>query len=405
MIQMILYIVGGIAALLGFAGFIFEIGGIEGKKGGKKKRENRRKRIVVYSGLIILGILFGLWGWMTSNQEKKQRDLAERASHYRSQLAPEQQLSFIRSPAVIDEELFKLKGDNTAKEQAKVLWMQAYNDTTAAIERRLDQLQTSIGILETGSARFLRGTILGTAKPPRLSDAEKEFRRCLKLSSFSMKADAHYNLGFALGDQGKLDEAIAAYREAIRLKPGYAEAHNNLGNALGEQGKHEEAEKELREAVRLKPDYAEAHSNLGNALGDQGKLDEAVAAYREAIRLNPDLAEAHYNLGVALGEQGKLDEAVAAYREAIRLNPDYAEAHYNLGNELRKQGKTEEAIAEYREAIRLNPDDAEALENLAITLDAKGERKEAREFWERGEKLEKRPEWVERIKKRLGETD
>ena len=63
--------------------------------------------------------------------------------------------------------------------------------------------------------------------------------------------------------QGKLDEAIAAYREAIRLKPDYAEAHSNLGIALAGQGKLDEAIAEYREAIRLKPDYAAAHNNLG----------------------------------------------------------------------------------------------------------------------------------------------
>ena len=51
---------------------------------------------------------------------------------------------------------------------------------------------------------------------------------------------------------------MASLRQAIRLKPDYAEAHNNLGNALQEQGKLEEAVASLQHAVRLKPDYAEA---------------------------------------------------------------------------------------------------------------------------------------------------
>ena len=69
-----------------------------------------------------------------------------------------------------------------------------------------------------------------------------------------------------LPHQGKLDEAIADYREAIRLKPDYLEAHSNLGVALASQGKPEEAIAECREAIRLKPGLAEAHSNLGFAL-------------------------------------------------------------------------------------------------------------------------------------------
>ena len=65
------------------------------------------------------------------------------------------------------------------------------------------------------------------------------------------------------GRQGKLEEAIAAYRQAIGLKSDYAEAHYNLGVALTDQGKLEEAIAAYRQAIGIKPDYAEAHSNLG----------------------------------------------------------------------------------------------------------------------------------------------
>ena len=64
-----------------------------------------------------------------------------------------------------------------------------------------------------------------------------------------------------------------------------ADAHFNRGNALQEQGKLEEAIAAYRAAIRLQPDYADAHDNLGIALEDRGKLEEAVAAFREAIRL------------------------------------------------------------------------------------------------------------------------
>jgi tetratricopeptide (TPR) repeat protein len=156
-----------------------------------------------------------------------------------------------------------------------------------------------------------------------------------------------------LRGQGKLAEAITAYREAIRLKPDYAVAHSNLGTALRGQGKLAEAIAVYREAIRLKPDFAAAHFSLGVALRDQGKLTEAIAAFREAIRLEPDNAWAHYNLALALAEQGKQVEAIAAYREAIRLAPDYAEAHCNLGLKLREQGRYSEALAELRRGHEL----------------------------------------------------
>jgi tetratricopeptide (TPR) repeat protein len=47
-----------------------------------------------------------------------------------------------------------------------------------------------------------------------------------------------------------------------------------------------------RQAIDVKPDLAEAYFNPGNALGDQGKDDEAIAAHRHAIDIQPDYAEA-----------------------------------------------------------------------------------------------------------------
>ena len=165
-------------------------------------------------------------------------------------------------------------------------------------------------------------------------------------------------------DRGKLDEAVAAYRNATRIKRDYAEAHSNLGNALRRQGKLEEAVTAHRKAIRIKPDFAVAHCNLGNALQSQGKLDEAVAAYRDAIRIKPDWAVAFSNLGVALFGQGKLDEGVAAFRQAIALQPNFADAHNNLGFGLVQLGRLAEARVAFEQAIRLAPRNVTYRRNL-----------------------------------------
>src|SRR5262249_39551968 len=121
--------------------------------------------------------------------------------------------------------------------------------------------------------------------------------------------------GDAVFGQFKVDEAVAAYRQAIRINhPNMARTYCNLGNALMGQGKSDEAVAAYRQAIAIKPDFAEAHSNLGNMLFGQRKLDEAVAAYRQAISIKPDLTEAHSNLRNALTGQGKLDQAGAAHR-------------------------------------------------------------------------------------------
>jgi tetratricopeptide (TPR) repeat protein len=177
--------------------------------------------------------------------------------------------------------------------------------------------------------------------------------------------------GSALLRQGKLDEAIGEYQEAIRLNPDYANAHNNLGIALARKGQTDEAIGQYREALRLNPDHADAHNGLGIALDKRGQIDEAIRQLQQAIRLNPDHVDAHYNLGVAFYQQGRTAEAIRQFQEVIRLKPNHAEAHNNLGTALGLGGHTDEAIRQFQEALRLKPDYADARRNLDAVLATK----------------------------------
>jgi tetratricopeptide (TPR) repeat protein len=140
---------------------------------------------------------------------------------------------------------------------------------------------------------------------------------------------AHNNLGVALNQQGRLDEATTEFTEALRLKPDDAFAHNNLAFLLCKQGRFDQAMAEYTEALRIDPGYANAHSNLASALLVKGQRDEALAHYTDALRLNPDHRDAHLGVGMILDDQGRRDEALAHYAEALRLNPDTAIAHNN----------------------------------------------------------------------------
>ena len=102
--------------------------------------------------------------------------------------------------------------------------------------------------------------------------------------------------------------------------PHYAIAHNNLGIALYEQRLLPEAVAAYREAIRLNPDDPKGHHNLGVALYAQEELAGAVAAYREALRLQPDYAKAHFNLGVALTDLGQFTDAAAHLRRSSDLD-------------------------------------------------------------------------------------
>ncbi len=186
-------------------------------------------------------------------------------------------------------------------------------------------------------------------------------------------AKAHYNLAKALeGTPGQRPQAIAEYRESLRIDPDHADVHNNLANALSAMPGHiPEAIAEYQAAMRLQPGRAEPHNNLANALLNlPGRLPEAIAEYQAALRIQPGDAEVHYNLANALLRlPGEQTEAIAEYRAALRIDPNHADAHTNLANALaRIPGRLPEAIAEYRAALRIQPDSAGAHIGIANAL-------------------------------------
>lgn len=109
------------------------------------------------------------------------------------------------------------------------------------------------------------------------------------------KARPHNNLGVALKDHGRLDEAVAQFQKTILLEPKFAEAYNNLGNTYLLQGKQNEAITNFKMSLNISPDSPNVHVNLGNALVKRWELEEALLHYGEALRLQPDNEEARLN--------------------------------------------------------------------------------------------------------------
>jgi protein O-mannosyl-transferase len=179
---------------------------------------------------------------------------------------------------------------------------------------------------------------------------------------------AHNNLGGALTDRHRLDEAIVHLHRALEITPNFVEAHNNLGNALRGKGSNAEAIIHLRRATELSPQMAECHYNLANALVKPDQFDEMVAEYGKALEIRPDYAEAHSNLGAALVGRGRLDEAIVHFQQALELKPDYVDARHNLDIVRSQLETTHKALAERRELLRARPDDISLLNDTAWML-------------------------------------
>jgi len=235
---------------------------------------------------------------------------------------------------------------------------------------RLGPRQSFVGIVVCMAVLFVFG--LQVWKQGNIyKDAETLYRDTISKNPNAWMA--HNNLGVFLEQQGNLDEAMAHFAKAIRIKPDHALAHYNMAEALARQEKFEEAMAYNLKALQIKPDFPQPYNFLGMIYARQGKIDQAILYFHKALKLSPYYASARNNLGALLAREGKLDEAIAQLSEALRILPDYATAHNNLGEALMKSGKIDQAAFHFHQALKLKPDYADPHNNLGVLLARQGE--------------------------------
>jgi tetratricopeptide (TPR) repeat protein len=172
--------------------------------------------------------------------------------------------------------------------------------------------------------------------------------------------------GKQLEEEGKLEEAIAFYRQALVLNINNSWAYHQMGEVLAKQGEFHEAVTAYRHAIQLKPDFSWSYHHLGDALAQQQQWEESATAFSEAIELNPEHYGSYVGLGKSLAKMGQLDEAIAAYLSAKALNPDADWINFSLAEvvEQKKQSDLALAIANRQREIELDPDNLQAYYNF-----------------------------------------
>lgn len=178
-------------------------------------------------------------------------------------------------------------------------------------------------------------------------EAETNFLRAIALDDSS---DRYNNLGFFWQQQGRLDDAIGAYQQALARAPGDATVDANLGNVYRAKGNMEAAAEYFGRSVALRPDDAELHCDLGDALQTLGRFSDAVAAYQRSLGINPQLVRAWYAGACAQGARHEYSIAMAWFGKALEIVPDWPEAQHNLGQILFKLGQVDEALELFRRA-------------------------------------------------------
>jgi tetratricopeptide (TPR) repeat protein len=241
---------------------------------------------------------------------------------------------------------------------------------------------------------------ISTYEPPWSQAFEPTATPTRTAQSYIQEAEAYYG-------QGQLDEAIAAYEQAVSINPDDTNARIRLSRflilsqrtatavrqaeqvisrepsnpqalatlcqALDWEGRYAEAFDACECAIELDPDLAEAYAYLAKAYVDTGDWIPARRFAQQAVDLNYQSMDAHYNQGYVLEAQGRYRQAVQAYENAIYLHPKLPPLYVSAGQNRRVLGQFTEAVDHFEKAIRLDPASPVGYDQLGWTYYTAGE--------------------------------
>jgi Tfp pilus assembly protein PilF len=194
--------------------------------------------------------------------------------------------------------------------------------------------------------------------------------------NFPKEANKQYEKGRKSEHDGKLQEAIEHYNNALTIAPTMYFARNNLGSLYVEKQRFAEAETEFRKVISENPADANAYFNLANVYLLTGRLNEASDSIEDGLKRQPESAFGEFLMGSVLIRRGNTRDAEKRLRIALNSDPGLANAHLALVNLYLRENRNAEAVAELSLFLKQSPDSPYAphARELLGRLQAKGPR-------------------------------
>ncbi|MBV8779797.1 MAG: tetratricopeptide repeat protein [Phycisphaerae bacterium] len=201
-------------------------------------------------------------------------------------------------------------------------------------------------------------TILGHSDIGRSeSDDGKNWNQ---LKDPAINADTRFAAGQLAESRGQRADALAQYREALKLNPKHQPTLFRMAIVETEMHQYPQAIQTWKNYVAATNESAAAWGNLGFCYQVAGKPSDAEAAYRRGIARDPNEQTCRINYGLMLVAQSRVPEAMEQFQAV--LSP--AESHYNVGSVYEQLGRKEQAKVEYHTALALDPNFADAQKRL-----------------------------------------
>ena len=193
--------------------------------------------------------------------------------------------------------------------------------------------------------------------------AQQEFQKAIR-SGAARYADIFNMLGVIYHSEGRFNDAIESFREALEINPNYMEANLNLAilyNDLGEYKASRSLYKRVQDGHRpknvainpvMRGKIANLHAELAGTYQGIGLLPEAIEEYKKALRLCPTYKDIRTHLATCYRENHQKDLALKELTEVIKTNPNYLPARIQLGLTHYALGAIPKAIKEWQEVLK-----------------------------------------------------
>lgn len=194
--------------------------------------------------------------------------------------------------------------------------------------------------------------------------------------------------------QGKHDEAIDSYKQAIAIAPQQIFIWNNLGNLCMKSMRNDEAMLAFKKALQHNPKDPIAWNGLGTVYYRNGYVDDSINAYRKAIEYAPSYASPWTGLGDAYASIGREIDAIIGYQNAIELNKDLATPWLRIAEIYSKQGRNQDALKTYQRALLIEPKNHQIWNELGLIFMQVNSFEEARQAFSKASELDRSYGWA-----------
>lgn len=166
------------------------------------------------------------------------------------------------------------------------------------------------------------------------------FEKALKINP--AYTEAALNLSIAYNELGRYEEAHRIFHKAVKtvcktrvIKDPYVEGklaneHARVGDQYYALGRLKEAIAEYKKALRLRPRFVDIVTRLGIAYRDMGDLESAIKAFIKARKINPKYLPASLHLGIIYYMKGFVDMAIREWNNALTIDPGNRDARIYL---------------------------------------------------------------------------